>query len=490
MFVLASQGFNSPADDSLIYAVRQAFENAGFDETRVLAALDCASFPTFRQRRRALADFLRHTADDTERSTFVRLFVLDEPVPVNRFREAAHPASIEDWERIGLVSVEQDEIRATTEICPVGALLLVCDWNRENAPADSVMSPSASTRALEQMMIRRCSDHTLDLGTGCGILALSAAGHSETVLATDINERAVKYASFNAKFNRIENVRFSCGGMFQPVEKEKFDLIICNPPFLVGPKIRFLHSSTDLASDHFSEQIVRTAPAFLNEGGYFQMVCNWAEVDSQTGEDRVTQWFEKSECDAWVLHSHAESAVDYARARSREMFENEGEATSLYEEWLQYFAQAKIRGIHFGVITMRRRSGEANWMRYDQMPAVAGPCGDSIEQGFRSRDFLDEHSRDDELLDGRLKCADLVINWNKQGDMAAVSLRSGLKFAANLDRAIIEFIRSCKGNVTLRDQLRRIAADSRQPISQFTPKFITTVRRLVEIGILHPADEP
>ena len=486
--MLNPEGLHSPADESFISAVRQAFENAGFDETRVLAVLDCASFPPFRERRRSLADFLRHTADDTALNTLIRAFVLGEPVPLNRLSEAARPAKIEDWKRMGLIAVDGDQVCAGVEISPASRLLLASDWNRENAPIDSVMSPSASTRALEQMMIRRRSDHTLDIGTGCGVLALSAAGHSRTVFATDVNERAVRYAAFNAKFNRIDNVNFASGDLFQPVENAKFDLILCNPPFLIGPKVSFLHSSTDMGSDHFSEQLVRRAPAFLKEVGFFQMVTNWAQVEGHRGQDRVTQWFENSGCDSWVLTSHSESAEQYAHARSREMFENEEEANALHDEWLEYLAREKVEKVHFGVITMRRRSGESNWVRYEQLPAVAGRCGDSIEQGFLLRDFLDKHSSDDGFLNARLKCSDIKVEWNERGSAATVSVAAGLKFAVNLDQPIVEFIRSCNGSVPLRDQLREIAARSGQPVSQLAPRFIEVVRRLVQLGFVVPVE--
>ena len=485
--MLATESSHNPDKDRLAESVRQAFENAGFDEMRVLAALGRSSYPHFRERR-GLDGFLDHADADSNLKTLILAFVLARPVPIKEFTEAARPAKIEDWERIGLISVEKSEIRAMVEVCPIGTLLLVSDWNRENAPGDSVMSPSASTRALVQMMIRGRSQRTLDLGTGCGILALTAAGHSGKVFATDVNERAVRYAAFNAKLNRIGNVAFASGDLFQPVKNEKFDLILCNPPFLIGPKVRFLHSSAELGSDHFTEQIVRSVPTFMNEGAYFQMVSNWAEVDGETGRDRITRWFENSECDAWVLHSHAESAEEYAHARSREMFENEEAANSLYEEWLEYFTREKITAVHFGAVTMRRRSGSSNWVRYDQFPAVSGSLGESIENGFRSRDFLDKHSSDDSFLNMSLKCSEILVEWNEQNNMARVTLATGLKFAANLDREIVKFVRSCEGSVPLRDQLRKLAGRSGQPTSQIAPTFTAVVRRLIELGLLVPME--
>lgn len=64
----------------------------------------------------------------------------------------------------------------------------------------------------------------LDMGCGSGILALEALKKSNNVLAVDINKKSIEYCKklgINAKYsNLFSNI------------KEKFDLIIFNPPYL------------------------------------------------------------------------------------------------------------------------------------------------------------------------------------------------------------------------------------------------------------------
>ncbi|HVG00273.1 MAG TPA: methyltransferase [Chloroflexia bacterium] len=76
----------------------------------------------------------------------------------------------------------------------------------------------------------------LDLGTGSGLLAISAAlagvGH---VTAVDLNPAAVLSARLNvAQYGLGGKVQVAHGDMFEPVKGERFDLIICNPPYLKG----------------------------------------------------------------------------------------------------------------------------------------------------------------------------------------------------------------------------------------------------------------
>ena len=43
----------------------------------------------------------------------------------------------------------------------------------------------------------------LDLGTGCGVQALHLAAHARSVVATDVNERALWMTRLNAALNEV-----------------------------------------------------------------------------------------------------------------------------------------------------------------------------------------------------------------------------------------------------------------------------------------------
>jgi HemK-related putative methylase len=75
----------------------------------------------------------------------------------------------------------------------------------------------------------------LDMGTGSGICALVAARHARRVVAVDISRAAVRCASINAQINQLESgIEFRHGDLFAPVAGESFDLVLFNPPFLLG----------------------------------------------------------------------------------------------------------------------------------------------------------------------------------------------------------------------------------------------------------------
>jgi len=75
----------------------------------------------------------------------------------------------------------------------------------------------------------------LDMGTGSGVCALFAARHARRVVAVDVNPGAVRCATVNALMNHLDTrIDIRHGDLFAPVSGERFDLVLFNPPFLVG----------------------------------------------------------------------------------------------------------------------------------------------------------------------------------------------------------------------------------------------------------------
>ena len=76
----------------------------------------------------------------------------------------------------------------------------------------------------------------VEVGTGSGILALSAAkAGAAQVIALDINPEAVRAAAMNARQNGLTQLEARESNLFSAVpESEKFDVIISSPPSFSG----------------------------------------------------------------------------------------------------------------------------------------------------------------------------------------------------------------------------------------------------------------
>lgn len=97
-----------------------------------------------------------------------------------------------------------------------------------------VYEPADDTFLIAEKMNIAEDDNVLDMGTGCGILAVLAAQKAKSVLAVDINPHAIQCARKNAEnCGYKEGIEFRRGNLFRPIKKnEQFSLILFNPPYL------------------------------------------------------------------------------------------------------------------------------------------------------------------------------------------------------------------------------------------------------------------
>jgi len=464
-------------------------DSADFKEDSVLRLLGTQSFPGVSERRQPSPELLERTDDSGTLGTLVRLFVLGKSVSLKSFSDAVEPTETVDWQTVGLIDVKDGAVHGNVELGLYADVIAAADWpGKSGERVDEVMGLAPSSRALIQMTVRRKVDTAFDLGTGCGVQAILASRHSGQVMAADINPRAVRFAKFNATLNNAENISYSTGSLFEPVTDKQFDLIVCNPPFVIGPKLTLRHTSSGIRSDQFCESIIRSAPEFLADGGFAQIVCNWAHIGDETSEQHLGPWFENNGCEVWTLCSHTESASDYARLRADENSADRQSADALYDEWLRYFDGENISRVSFGVISLRRSSQAENWRRYDDFPGANGPCGRAIELGFLSREFLNAHRDDARLLEVCVRHTPELKFLGDDRDSKKVRLRldSGLTFAAVVDTEIADFVGRCNGRLTLGEQARKIAAENNLPLSRVVPQFLAAVRKLIEPGFLVP----
>ena len=97
-----------------------------------------------------------------------------------------------------------------------------------------VYEPAEDTFLIAEKMDIQNTDVVLEVGTGCGIIAVMAAKTAKKVVAVDLNPFAVECATRNAKANKVtENLQVRQGDMFESLkEDEQFTVILFNSPYL------------------------------------------------------------------------------------------------------------------------------------------------------------------------------------------------------------------------------------------------------------------
>lgn len=137
-----------------------------------------------------------------------------------------------------------------------------------------VYLPAEDTFLLADNLDAREGERALELGTGCGILAILAAEAGAEVVATDVNPAALRCASANAVAHGVaDRIDFRLGDLFEPVRGERFDLVIFNPPYLPVPQEESIGDMLDRAWEGgpdgraVIDRFLEGLPEHLNEGG-------------------------------------------------------------------------------------------------------------------------------------------------------------------------------------------------------------------------------
>ncbi len=102
-------------------------------------------------------------------------------------------------------------------------------------------------RAIEFLQTRSGKQFVCDLCTGCGCIAIAIAKNfpDADIIATDICDAALSVAAKNVGKHQLgDRIKLLCGDLFEPLvphlDVEKFDLIVCNPPYVSSAEIEKL----------------------------------------------------------------------------------------------------------------------------------------------------------------------------------------------------------------------------------------------------------
>jgi methylase of polypeptide subunit release factors len=118
----------------------------------------------------------------------------------------------------------------------------------------------------------------VDIGCGSGAGGLFIANACDSVVLTDINDVALRYARINAALNGVENVELVSSDVLRNVAGD-VDLIIANPPYLVDDDARLYRDGRGTFGEWLSLEIVRQSVERLTSGGRLILYTASAIVD-------------------------------------------------------------------------------------------------------------------------------------------------------------------------------------------------------------------
>jgi len=469
--------------------VREFFTTTGYTKDNLMDRLNFIELPSSRLRN--LARLLDRTQSPSTLNALLRWFWLATPQTMAAVESLVPQWFIDICLDCGLLEAQDKALIPAVTLVPVQGFFIASDHPTRTEP-DRVLGPNPTSWLLSRFSVDRPSRATLDLGTGNGVLALALAARSERVVATDLNERAVAFAAFNAQLNGIDNIECLAGDAFQPVQQRKFDLVVSNPPFYITPTIRYLFCENPQELDLMCRQIARQAPEHLNENGYFQMLCEWVQVRGQTWQERILEWFAGTGCDTWILLGHTKDPSEYAQMRIRESSRTDLDDAALYEGYMNYYRERGVEAIHNGLVAMRRRSGH-NWTVIEDMQSTPNEAfGALVLHTFESRDFLQTHQSDESMLEVRPKLSPHArleqVLQQQDGNWVPTSMTlrlvKGFPFSLSVQPLVAEFLGGCDGDRTLAELAHQLSARTKAPATQVQKECLTVVRKMFERGFL------
>ncbi len=160
---------------------------------------------------------------------------------------------------------------------------------------ESGLIPRPETEILVDYILKSTSKENklriLDIGTGSGCIAIALAKHlpNSEIIAIDISKEAISLAKENSTLNNIANVKFFQYDIFKGISaKEKFDIIVSNPPYIskseyielddtvrkYEPKIALTDENDGL---QFYRLFSRIFPQLLKEEGSFYLEIGFGQ---------------------------------------------------------------------------------------------------------------------------------------------------------------------------------------------------------------------
>ncbi|NPB07257.1 MAG: peptide chain release factor N(5)-glutamine methyltransferase [Aquificae bacterium] len=204
----------------------------------------------------------------------------------------SHLLSVKPWELYFLNELPREVLARFNELLrrrlegqPLA--YLIGEWDcmgRTFKLEPGVLVPRPETELLIEKVLERIKDEPLtglEIGVGSGCIAVNLLLERPGLKVTgvDVSEKALRVAALNAERHGVTGrLKLLKGDLYRPVEGQRFDFIVSNPPYLpeaawpeLPPEVRAEDKTALVAGrkgTEVIERIVRGAPEHLKRGGW------------------------------------------------------------------------------------------------------------------------------------------------------------------------------------------------------------------------------
>lgn len=380
-------------------ALAEAFRDRHFTVTGLEDALGAEAVAAL--ARSDAASVRRRARSAGPTGILVRLFILGDALLETEVAAALPGVPVSDGIAAGLwwrPNPPEGTLRSIVDLRPVdtghGTRWVFADVDGSMVHAttrpDHVLGVGQATLSLLRITPTSHADSVLDLGTGCGIQLVHALETARTATGTDITPRCLELAAATLAINGLDG-ELLAGPWFEPVGNRRFDRIVANPPFVVGPsEPGHSYRESGLALDGASRTVVSGAPEHLTENGTAVILASWVERRDTDWRSHVSSWIPAEGVEAWVLRRDTSDPELYVWTwLTDEGMDPRDESTArAADAWLDHFEEEGIDGIGFGYVYLRRIDGASSVLCEDLTHPFDGGLGDEAEAYFARTAWL------------------------------------------------------------------------------------------------------
>ncbi|MBK1882281.1 methyltransferase [Luteolibacter pohnpeiensis] len=472
--------------------LRMVLNRAGFHRT----ALQTLGLPENWLRSAApRAALLGRSEQGSNLELLLRLFTLGDPldggVALQLFGDVIHGLL-----EIGLLTAGSGQIRSRFQISPVKEGWMACDFpERQCDPTgDYVMGVSPSTLLLSSLT-PVVGKRALELASGIGWQSGNLVKAGMSVVAVDVNARALELGKFSARLCGIDGIDFRLSDGFSAVQGETFDLIVANPPYVQSPGGGMIYKEAPVG-ESICARLLKQLPDFLEPGGIAVVILNWSHTSDDDWSEVPLSWVAERGVRRWLFQSDCSSPGDYAwRWISTDLrFADDQAIIDEMRRWLTHYQQNGINRISGGFLVLQKCEPGDEWTRADSRSPgdVDVRAGQDVLRVLNNQTWL---NTDPDLLTTRYSVPDGIrsevsmglakTGWERQTIRLISPAR--LSYDGQIDENILRLLAlAAEGNPPLAMVEEVRSKPELAGIPDLEARITDLVRELVSHGMLVP----
>lgn len=333
---------------------------------------------------------------------------------------------------------------------------------------DFVLPIGPSAHLLAHMTIRRPVASALDLGTGCGIQAILAAGHVASVAATDVNPRALALTRLNARLNGVTTIETLRGSTFAPVRGRRFDLILANLPYVISPERQFLYRDMVSPRRMDSLNLLKEIPRYLSQGGFAHLNMSWTHWADQNPWQPPMTSLRKTGLDALLFLAADLRPEEYAALWA---------PPERVSQWAGWYKSQGMERFALGHLVLRARKSPENFFVIFRLDSeIKQDVGEAVERLFDAQDQLEALERSGGWLTCVMSRREIQFGRG-EGDSVVVSDSSGLGLKLRIRTVTAGCVGRLDGALSIAEALSPLAPED-------VPAVLSELKSLLQFGLL------